>query len=158
MSWAKLETEAPDLARLGRERLEACGLALLATLRRGGWPRISPIEPFFAEGELVFGVMRSGKARDLARDSRCTLQSVVTAPDAGEGELKLYGRAVAAGDDLRASVGGAWWLERPAAEAAVYRFDIEEAVFVEWHLADGRMTLRRWSPGRGTTETSRTYP
>ena len=158
MRWHELEAAAPELARLGRERLEAVGLALLGTLRATGWPRISPIEPFFARGELVIGVMHSGKARDLRRDPRCTLQSVVAAPNAGDGELKLYGRAVPADEELRTGVAGAWWLERPAGDADVYRLSFDEAVFVEWHLAEGRMTLHRWSPRRGTTATTRAYP
>lgn len=159
MTWEQLEAAAPELARLGRERLDAIGLAFLGTLRRDGSPRISPVEPFFADGQLVFGVMtRSGKARDLARDPRCALQSVVAAPNAGEGELKLYGRAVPAGDDLRAAVADAWWLARPAADADVYALEVDEAVFVTWDLRAGLMTLRRWSPGRGPTETTRSYP
>ena len=45
-SWRIFETEAAPLAQLVRARIEAHGLALLATLRRDGSPRISGIEPF----------------------------------------------------------------------------------------------------------------
>jgi hypothetical protein len=51
--------------------VEACRVALLGTLRPDGSPRVSPVEPYFAGGELVLGVMAwSGKARDLRRDPR----------------------------------------------------------------------------------------
>lgn len=104
MSWSRLEAEAPGLARLGRERL-AGGLALLGTVRADGSPRVSPIGVFFLGGELVIGVMtRSGKARDLRGDPRVALQSLVTAPDEGEPELKLYG--LVAPSDARGGVGG----------------------------------------------------
>ena len=52
----------------------------------------------------------SAKATDLRRDPRYVLHSVVTGPDSGEGELKLYGPAVQAGQDLRAMAADAWWL------------------------------------------------
>ncbi|MBA2460784.1 MAG: pyridoxamine 5'-phosphate oxidase family protein [Actinobacteria bacterium] len=159
MSWAQLEADAPELARLGCERLDAVGLAFLGTLRSDGSPRVSPVEPFFIAGELVLGVMaRSGKARDLARDPRCALQSAVTDPNAGEGELKLHGRAVAAGGELRSALPAAWWMSRPLEDADVYALAIDQAVFVRWDLAGGVMTLSRWSPERGATETTRAYP
>ena len=159
MSWAQLEAGAPELARLGRERLAAAGVAFLGTLRSDGSPRISPIEPLFVAGELVLGVMtRSGKARDLARDPRCALQSIVTGPEAGEGELKLYGRVVAAGEDLRTGVPGAWWTARDPGDADVYTLRIEEALLLEWDLAGGRLTTTRWSPADGASETTRPYP
>jgi hypothetical protein len=160
MIWQDLEAAAPELARLGAERLEAAGIALLGTLRANGSPRIGPIEPFLVAGHLLFGVMAwSGKARDLARDPRCVLHSAVSSPDAGVGELKLYGRAVVVDDpELRAGAPGAWWVSRPLDDARVFSLAAEEAVFVSWELERGRATIRRWSPERGVTERTRDYP
>jgi Pyridoxamine 5'-phosphate oxidase len=94
MTWRDLEAGAPEIARLGAERLERVGLALLATLRNDGSPRINPVEPHIVDGQLVFAAMRrTTKARDLSRDPRCFLHSVVSDPDGSEGELKLSGRA-----------------------------------------------------------------
>jgi hypothetical protein len=42
VTWGALEAAAPEIARLGRERLHAAGVALLGTLRRDGSPRITP--------------------------------------------------------------------------------------------------------------------
>jgi hypothetical protein len=42
VSWGELEAAAPEIAGLGRERLEHVGVALLGTLRADGWPRIGP--------------------------------------------------------------------------------------------------------------------
>jgi hypothetical protein len=65
MIWRDLEAAAPELARLGAERLDAPGFALLGTLRRSGAPRISPVEPFLAAGHLLFGLMAwSERTRD----------------------------------------------------------------------------------------------
>jgi hypothetical protein len=71
-------------------------------LRADASPRISPVELYFAQGQLLVGAMTwSRKAADLLRDPRYVLHSAVTGPDSGEGELKLYGPAAEAGQDLR---------------------------------------------------------
>ena len=46
--WQDLELDAPEIARLGMDRINAAHIALLGTLRRDGSHRISPIEPYFA--------------------------------------------------------------------------------------------------------------
>ena len=159
MNWRELEEAAPEIARLGRERLELAGVALLGTIRKDGSPRISPVEPFLTRGELVFGAMSwSAKTRDLLRDPRCVLHSAISSPDGGEGELKLHGRAVEADDELRTAVEGGWWRQRPREAATVFVLDIGAATFINWNLEDGEMTVRRWSPRSGLRETRRSYP
>ena len=158
MSWHDLETWAPEIARLGEERLDQARVALLATLRRDGSPRISPVEPYLSQGHLLFGAMSwSLKTRDLLRDSRCVLHSAVTGPDEGEGELKLYGRAIEADDQIRDSCQG-WWLERPRGNATVFVLDVEQAAFISWDTERGQMIVRRWSAQRGYAEGARGYP
>jgi hypothetical protein len=159
VNWAELEAAAPEIAKLGRERLEQARVALLGTLRADGSPRISPVEPFLSRGHLLFGAMSwSSKTRDLLRDPRCVLHSAVTGPDAGEGELKLYGRAKEADDELRAAPSGGWWLEHPREASTVFALDIEEAVLISWELERGEMTVRSWSRRRGLSEKRRSYP
>ena len=95
MTWEEFKNAAPELAALGEERFEATGLVLVGTLRKNGWPRISPVEALFADGQLYLGMMwQSRKALDLKRDSRCTVHNTVANRDASEGEFKVYGRAV----------------------------------------------------------------
>jgi hypothetical protein len=157
--WRDVELGAPEIARQGMARLNAARLALLGTLRRDGSPRISPIEPFIAGGQLLIGAMTwSAKAGDLRRDPRYVLHSVVTGPDSGEGELKLHGTAGEAGQDLRAAAAGAWWLARAPEKAAVFTLHIGQAVFVSWDTERGLMTVHRWSPGSGYAVASRPYP
>ena len=159
MRWDELEAAAPELARLGRQRLEDARVALLGTLRRDGAPRISPIEPYLSGGELLFGAMtRSEKTRDLSRDPRCTLHSAVSSPDSGEGELKLLGRAVVADDATRQACEGGWWRTQPEDAATVFALRVEQATFVSWDLDAGRLTIRSWSPAAGYAERRRPYP
>ena len=76
MNWDQFRQSAPDLASLAEERFQRHCLALVGTLRRNGWPRISPVEPPVVEGVLYFGMTwRSRKALDLLRDSRITVQN-----------------------------------------------------------------------------------
>jgi hypothetical protein len=160
MIWAEFEAAAPEIAGPGKERLNRLRVALLGTLRQDGSPRISPVEPYFVQGHLLFGAMTwSLKARDLLSDMRCVLHSSVTAPDAAESELKLYGRARLVEDQtLRGSSRGTWWAARPAEDARVFSLDIEQAAFVAWDLDRGEVSIRRWSPKDGVSEIRRSYP
>jgi hypothetical protein len=156
--WRDLELGAPEIARLGMARLNSPRVALLGTLRRDSSPRISPVEPYIAEGQLLVGAMVwSGKAADLRRDPRYALHSAVTDPDSGAGELKLSGAAVEVSQD-RFDMAGAWWSSWPPDKAVVFFLGIEEAVFVEWDTEYGSMTVYRWSPRSGYTRSSRAYP
>jgi hypothetical protein len=152
MSWSRLEAEAPELARLGRERLEEPGVALLGTLRRDGAPRIDPVEPHFAGDDLVLGAMRgSAKANALRHDPRCVLHSTISGPNTGQPDVKLSGR-VEPSDAL-----AGWWADRPG-DADVYALSISEAVVVEWDLPASQMRVRRWTPQGGATISERRYP
>ncbi len=140
-------------------RLASARVALLGTLRRDGSPRISPVEAYIAGGHLIIGAMAwSAKAVDLRRDPRYVLHSVVTGPDSGEGELKLYGLASEAALDLRNAAADAWWLAWTPDKAVVFTLNIGQAVFVGWDVGHSLMTVRRWSPRSGYSTATRTYP
>jgi Pyridoxamine 5'-phosphate oxidase len=71
--WADFEEAAPDLAALGRERIERFGFVFLGTLRKDGGPRVNPVEAHFVEGHLaVATIAGSLKALDLLRDPRAS--------------------------------------------------------------------------------------
>ena len=95
MTWQEFAQQDPELAALGQERLDRNGLVMVATLRKNGWPRISPMEPLFHNGQLYLGMMwRSRKALDLLRDPRCSIHNAVSDRMASEGEFKVYSRAL----------------------------------------------------------------
>lgn len=158
-NWRDVELGAPELARLGLARLNSARVALLGTLRRDGSPRISPVEPCIAEGQLLIGAMAwSAKASDLRRDPRYTLHSAVTGPDTAEGELKLNGSAAKAGQHVRASAADAWWQAQAPEKAVVFTLHIGQAAFIGWDIKRGLMTVHRWSPASGYTVATRPYP
>lgn len=158
MSWRALEAGAPDLAREGRARFERTHVAMLGTIRRDGSPRISPIEPQFLGGALVFGVMPSPKWDDLMRDPRCALHSSVSDVEGSEGEFKVYGRAVRTDDSSIVRAHDAWWASQPRERFEVFTVQIDEAVLVTWNADQDRMTTARWSTDRGERTATRTYP
>jgi hypothetical protein len=159
MIWREFEGVAPELAALGKARFDQSRVALIATIRRDGSPRISPIEPYFVLGHLLLGVMtRSAKSRDLARDARCAIHSSITDINGSEGDFRLHGRANLVTDEIRDSAYDAWWKAHPADACVVLSVAIDAASFVAWDIAQGEMTLTSWSPGPGQTVERRAYP
>jgi len=157
--WRDVECGAPEIARPGAARLNAARVAMLGTLRKDGSPRISPIETSIVNGRLLVGAMTwSAKAADLGRDPRYVLHSTVTDSDSGEGELKLHGLAAEASPAALDEPGDAWWSAQPPGKAVVFELRIGLALFVEWDMERGLMTIHRWSPGDRYSRAVRTYP
>jgi hypothetical protein len=93
--WVAFAQTCPEIASLAQDRFARDELVLVGTLRADGSPRVSPVEPDFAAGELFLGMMwRSRKALDLMRDPRCVVHSVPLTRFNPGGDIKLYGRAV----------------------------------------------------------------
>ena len=118
VTWGQFAERDPELAALGEGQLARTGLALVGTLRRDGWPRISPVEPFIVHGNLYLGMMwQSRKALDLLRDPRCVVHSTVVDRKGSEGEFKVYGRAVDITDlDERRRFGDAVFARRSGSD------------------------------------------
>jgi len=99
-SWIDVTRAAPELATAVQQRFDAHGVALLATVRRDGSPRISGLEPLFADGELWLGMMPgSRKADDVRHDPRFALHSTIADKNAVGGDARISGRAVVVDDD-----------------------------------------------------------
>ncbi len=158
ISWSHFEARAPRLAVLGSERFERTRVAILGTVRADGSPRISPIEPVLANGRLLLGAMPSLKRGDLERDPRCALHSSISDVNGSEGEFKIHGRAILAGDEIRDAEYEAWWKSFPRESAAVFDVDIRSAVFVGWDTSNSELRVMRWTPQDGVTEHRRPYP
>ena len=153
MRWDEFVATAAELAALGEERLRERELCLVGTLRRNGWPRITPVEPDFVDGELMLGMMwRSPKALDLLRDARLVVHSVVSRREGDEGDFKLYGRAVPVEDAerrarYRATIKARidWEPEEPNYD--LFAVDVDSAGFVTF--AEGNRYGMAWGPEAG---------
>jgi hypothetical protein len=165
MRWQDLCDRQPRLAELARQRLIEPGVVLVATVRRDGTPRLSPVEPWLMDGELWLSMMwGSRKAADLARDPRVLVHSIVTTRDGGEGEVKLRGVAVTV-DDLETQqryadqvTAGLGWSPEPGL-FHLFRVAVEEVTLIRYDDATGDQSVVLWPRGeefvrRGTSPTS----
>ena len=150
-SWSHVTATAPELARTVRSRFDLHGLALMATLRRDGWPRISGIEPLFTDRELWLGMMdRSRKVADLLRDPRLALRAATSDKEVADGDAKLSGRATAVEDkegiarfraDFQASMGYA----PPDGPMHVFAVDVTEMSMLR--PAGDHLIIEWWREG-----------
>ena len=99
-SWSDVCTAAPELADKVRARFDAQGLAMVATIRADGYPRLSAIEALFTDDTIWLGMMHgSRKALDLLRDPRLALHNATEDKDVAHGDAKLVGRAQHVADE-----------------------------------------------------------
>ena len=148
--WETFHAAAPELADTIRRRFEATGLALMATLRRDGSPRISAIEVVFGGGDLWLGMMGGSlKARDLQRDPRIAVHSATTDKNVTDGDAKLAGHAIEVTDpeELRPFVGAVneTMGGDPPAPFHAFRLDITEASFLK--PAGDHLDIDIWTEG-----------
>lgn len=154
MHWSDVEHTQPRLARLGQERLIGPGVVLVVTIRRDGTPRLSPVEPYVLDGDLWLSMMwQSTKARDLLRDPRILVHSVITSRDGAEGEVKIRGTARAKDDPavqrryadaVAASLGWNPQLGR----FHLFAVDIGQVTVISYDAATGDQHVATWPPAR----------
>ena len=152
MNWADFAAAAPELAALGRAAFEEQHLCTLGTLRRDGWPRVSPCEVYFVGDDLLLGMMpNSRKALDLRRDARVTITNGQAERIPRLGDFKIYGRAIEIFDqptrDALADAQEALIDWRPTDPFHVFAVDITSAGYISF--GEGARVLR-WSPERGS--------
>jgi hypothetical protein len=165
MRWDDLQAQQPRLGAVAHDRLLGPGVLLVATIRRDGTPRLSPVEPLVLDGDLWLSMLLgSRKAADLHRDPRVLVHSVVTGPNGEDGEIKLRGTAVAADDhDAQQRYADAVSAVLPWSPEVgrfhLFRVDIDDVTVLRYDNATGDQFLTRWPAGtetvrRGTSATS----
>ncbi len=140
MNWDSFQSSAGILGERVRALLERPGVVLVATIRRDGTPRLSPVEPFFWDRELWLGMMwRSLKAADLRRDPRILVHSVISSPDGGKGEAKVRGKAILETAVARQSafcravaVALPHWGEPDPERIELFRVDVDSACLINY--------------------------
>lgn len=150
-SWSDVLTAAPELAAKVQARFDAHGLALLATLRADGYPRLSAIEALFTDETVWLGMMYdSRKALDLLRDPRLALHNATVDKNVSEGDAKLVGRALHVSDEAdidRARRIFAAHTGHPPPEGPMHLFtvDVQEISFLE--PAGDHLDIAWWKEG-----------
>src|SRR3954452_14614397 len=135
-SWNDFESAEPDLAGRVRARFEATGLALMATIRTDGSPRISGVEPLFTLGGLYLGMMPDGrKSADLTRDPRLALHNATVDKAVLDGDVKVSGRAERVTDsETKSAYRAAFVAENgeapPEGDIDLWRVDVGEVAMI----------------------------
>jgi hypothetical protein len=167
--WSEFEKEQPRLAELGLKKLGGAGVVLVATVRRDGTPRVSPVELLFWNGDLWLSMgLGSLKSRDLMRDPRILVHSIVTTRDGSDGEYKVRGRIVQETDPGTQALYAHEVVERigwtpEVGKFHLFRVDIEDVTFIRWDDATNDQYVTRWPERvefvrRGTSATSQGPP
>jgi hypothetical protein len=151
VKWAEFAAAAPEMAALGREAFEEQHLAILGTIRQDGWPRISPCEVYFVDGELMLGMMpNSRKSHDLRRDDRITVVNGQAERIPKRGDFKVYGHAIEVADagqrDRYGQTISAAIDWRPSEPFPLFAVDIESCGYISF--GSDRKAMR-WTPEAG---------
>jgi hypothetical protein len=140
VDWEEFERSAPDLAAFGRDRLEG-RVAFLATVRHDGSPRVHPVEAWFAAGRVFVRMWpTSPKVRDLERDPRYALHSLMDNFEGTGGEFFVAGRAAQVDDPTliaTASVG-----KHDPERYVLFQLGVDEAIGTTYE--DDEPVRRRW--------------
>jgi hypothetical protein len=151
MRWSEVAQRQPALAAVMTDLLIKPGVVLIGTTRRDGSARISGVEPLVVAGQLWLSMMpTSAKARDLARDPRILLHSIVTSP-VPDGEVMVRGTAVTrpdAGAQRRyaAAVTRELGWQPVVGEFALFTIDIADVTYIG-HAQDNAQHVARWPAG-----------
>jgi Pyridoxamine 5'-phosphate oxidase len=151
MRWSEVAQRQPALAAVMSELLIKPGVVLIGTSRRDGSARISGVEPLVMAGQLWLSMMpASAKARDLARDPRILLHSIVTSP-APAGEVMVRGTAAAETDGgaqrrYAAAVASELGWQPVVGEFALFTVDIADVTYIG-HSPDNAQHVARWPAG-----------
>lgn len=132
MTWKTFASQSPELADFAKVRLHG-KVAYLATIRKGGSPRVHPFTPIIGDGHLfVFMEPTSPKGHDLRRDPRFALHCSVSDTSGESGEVFISGKARFIEDaDLRA-IAVKVSSYQPAERYILFELEIESATVTEY--------------------------
>jgi hypothetical protein len=152
MRWREFETQQPALAHVGARKLTDPGVVLVATIRRDGSPRISPVEPLLWDGDLWLSMgLGSYKAADLRRDPRILVHSIVTSRNGQDGEYKVRGIAVEEAHPATQAryaeqvITRLGWQPEPG-KFHLFRVDLGDVTFIRWDDATNDQYLTAGQP------------
>jgi hypothetical protein len=152
MRWSEFAARQHVLATAAHDQLIKPGVVLAGTTRRDGSARISGVEPLIMDGELWLSMMpASAKARDLCRDPRILLHSIVTSPSP-QAEIMMRGTVRAEpGEDVQRHYAAAvhahlGWQPVPG-EFTLFAVDIDDVTYIGHDAGSNAQHVARWPAG-----------
>jgi hypothetical protein len=147
--WRTFESEAPELASFGRERIDR-RVSFVATIRSDGGPRVHPVTPWIAHGHLYVRMhTTSPKVADLVRDPRFALHSMMDNDDGVGGEFALTGPANLVDDPEIVSVAYAV-IGGPGSDRPLALFELRVDEVLATTYSDAEPDRRRWRAGQAS--------
>jgi hypothetical protein len=152
MRWFEFASCQPTLAAVAHDQLIGPGVVLIGTTRHDTSARISGVEPLIMDGDLWLSMMpASTKARDLHRDPRILLHSIVTSPSP-QAEIMMRGtvraetaraiqRRYAAAAETRLG-----WRPVPG-EFTLLTLDIGDVTYIGHDVETKAQHVARWPAG-----------
>jgi hypothetical protein len=151
LSWREFEALQPEMARFGEERLKF-RVMYLASLRADGSPRVHPFSPFVGNSHLyAFMEPTSPKAKDLQRDGRYAMHSLVTDGDGTNGEFLISGQAVLLTDSATRDAAIRASPYKPKDRYILFEFKVNSCLTN--YYTDGTPNVKRWKEDSGTVKT-----
>jgi hypothetical protein len=152
MRWSEISARQPALGAVADRLLIKPGVLLAATIRRDGTARISGVEPLVLDGDLWLSMMSgSAKGRDLGRDPRIVLNSVITSPSP-PAEIKVRGTAHVVTeqdrqerytDAVRQQIG---W-QPVTGQFTLLIVEVADLTYIGSEPGTGAQHVARWPPG-----------
>jgi hypothetical protein len=152
MKWSEIAARQPALGAVAHDKLIKPGALLVGTTRRDGSARISGVEPVVMSGELWLSMMQaSTKARDLYRDPRILLHSLVTGPEAAV-EIKLRGAVRTETDQgvheqYAAAVAAELGWQPVVGQFTLFAVDVTDVTYIAFDSETGAQHVARWPAG-----------
>jgi hypothetical protein len=145
LSWAEFAAVQPEMAKFGEERLRF-NVMYLATIKPDGYPRVHPFTPYIGSGNLfAFMEPTSPKGKDLRRNGKYSMHSLVSDMNGTNGEFQITGNAYLVQDPARREM---------AAKAAPYKLNDRYVLFefkigscLSNYYSDKGPNVQRWKLG-----------
>jgi hypothetical protein len=146
LSWSEFASAQPDMAEFGQKRLEL-NVMYIATIRPDGYPRVHPFTPFIGSGRLfAFMEPTSPKAKDLLRNRKYSMHSLVTDMNGTNGEFQIGGDSTQMLDSLsrKAAIDSCPYksLSPPKERHILFEFKINRC-FTNYY-ANGIANVKHW--------------
>lgn len=142
LTWEQFERSAPDLARFGAQRMVE-HVMYLGTVRKDGYPRVHPFTPFVSAGHFfAFMEPSSPKGRDIERDGRYVVHSLVKDMNGSDGEFSITGRARRVEDPAMRDLAVKGCPYKPADRYILFEFFVE-GCFTNRYV-DGEPQFSHW--------------
>jgi len=152
MRWSEISARQPDLGAVADRMLIEPGVLLAGTTRRDGTARISGVEPLVLDGDLWLSMMTdSAKSRDLGRDPRLVLNSVITSPSQ-PAEIKVRGTVLPVPERGRqeryaAAVGERIGWHPVVGQFSLFIVEVADVTYIGSEPGTRAQHVARWPPG-----------